>query len=131
MPLSNIGLLSATDKTKLIAKFQSQIAGLEFSITSTNIRKEKALATATTIESNIATQTALANSYGVAKQSQTPNTALYLDFEEKETIANEKLAGLNRQKAKFGTPLIVESESNVEVLQARIDMLNQHIVELS
>jgi hypothetical protein len=131
MPLPNIGLLSADDKAKLSAKLASQVTGLEFGITSATIRKEKALATATSIDTGITTQQALSTAYATAKASQTAGTALYLDFEEKETIANENLAKLNRQKSKFGVIAVVESESTIEVLQARIDVLNAHIAELA
>ncbi len=131
MALANIGLLSADDKIKLIAKLQAVIDGLEFGITSATIRKEKALATATNIDTGITTQQALFNAYQTAQTSQIPGTSLYLDFAEKATVASENLAKLNRQKAKFGTALVVESESNIEVLQARITVLQGHIVELS
>ena len=56
---------------------------------------------------------------------------MYLDFQEKQEVANEKVARLNRQKTKFGVGAVVESESTVEVLQARIDVLNAHILELA
>jgi hypothetical protein len=131
MALASIGLLSAADKVKLIAKFQAVIDGLEFGITSATIRKEKALATATNIDTGITTQQALFDAYQTAQSSQTPGTSLYLDFAEKATIASEKLAALNRQKTKFGTALVVESESTIEVLQARITVLQGHIVELA
>ena len=131
MALASIGLLSADDKTKLRAKLQAQITGLEFGITSATIRRDKALATATTIDTGITTQQALADAYTTAEAGQVPGSALQLDFAEKIVIANENLAKLNRQKSKFGVGAVVESESNIEVLQARIDVLNAHIVELA
>jgi hypothetical protein len=131
MALASIGLLSPADKVKLIAKFQAIIDGLEFGVTSATIRKEKALATATNIDTGITTQQALADAYATAEASQPVGSALQLDFAEKIVVANENLAKLNRQKAKFGTAVVVESESNIEVLQARITVLQGHIVELS
>ncbi len=129
--LASIGLLSPADKVKLIAKFQAVIDGLEFGVTSATIRKEKALATATNIDTGIATQQALYDAYDVALAAQPAGSALFIDFTEKKTIASENLAKLNRQKAKFGTALVVESESTIEVLQARITVLQGHIVELA
>lgn len=131
MPLLNIGLLSAADKAKLQAKLQAQVDVLQFGITSANIRKEKALTTATNIDTGITTQQALVDAYTTAMASQPVGSALYLDFQEKGTVANENLAKLNRQKSKFGVIAVVESESNIEVLQARIDVLNAHIAELA
>ena len=131
MALLNLGLLSPADKLKLKAKLQADVETLSFQITSNNIRKDKALTTATNIDSAITTQLALNEAYGTAKASQTPGSALYLEFEEKQTISGEKLAALNRQKAKFGTIAVVESESTIEVLQARIAKLNEHIAALS
>ena len=131
MALPSIGLLSADDKTKLRAKLQAQIVGLQFGITSATIRKDKALATATTIDTGITTQQALFDSYSTVEASQPAGSALQLEFAEKKTIASENLAKLNRQKAKFGVGAVVESESTVEVLQARIDVLNAHILELA
>jgi hypothetical protein len=131
MALASVSLLSADDKIKLIAKFQAIIDGLEFGITSATIRKEKALATATNIDTGITTQQALFDAYQTAQSSQPNGSALWLDFAEKATIAGENLAKLNRQKAKFGTALVVESESTIEVLQARITVLQGHIVELA
>lgn len=131
MALASIGLLSADDKTKLRAKLQAQITGLEFGITSATIRRDKALATATNIDTGITTQQALFDAYQTAQSSQPNGSALWLDFAEKATIADENLAKLNRQKSKFGVGAVVESESNIEVLQARIDVLNAHIVELA
>jgi hypothetical protein len=131
MALASIGLLSAADKVKLRAKLQTQVAGLEFGITSATIRKEKALATATNIDTGITTQQALYDSYTTVEASQTPGSALQLEFAEKKTIASENLAKLTRQKAKFGVGAVVESESTIEVLQARIDVLNGHIAELA
>jgi hypothetical protein len=52
----------------------------------------------------------LVAAYNTAKASQPVVFALYLDFEEKEVIANEKLNALNRQKARFGTIVVVEAE---------------------
>lgn len=68
--LASIGLLSVDDKTKLRAKLTAQIAGLEFGVTSATIRKEKALVTATNIDTGIATQQALADAYATAEASQ-------------------------------------------------------------
>jgi hypothetical protein len=129
--LASVGLLSPEDKTKLRAKLQAAIDGLQFGITSANIRREKALATATTIDTGITTQQALFDAYQTAQSSQTPGTSLYLDFAEKATVAAENLAKLNRQKSKFGIGAVVESESNIEVFQARITVLEGHIVELA
>ena len=131
MALASIGLLSAADKIKLIAKLNAQVAVLQFGVTSATIRKEKALTTATNIDTGITTEQALVAAYTTAEAGQTPGSALQLDFAEKIVIANENLAKLNRQKSKFGTALVVESESTVEVLQARITVLQGHIVELS
>jgi hypothetical protein len=129
--LINVSLLSAADKIKLIAKLQAKITGYEFAITSANIRREKALATATNIDTGITTQQALFDSYSAVEANQPAGSALQIEFAEKKTIASENLAKLNRQKAKFGVGAVVESESLVEEFQARIDILNAHIVELA
>jgi hypothetical protein len=131
MALENLGLLSEADKAKLRAKIQQSVDIASFNITSANIRKEKALQTATNIDTAITTQEALVAAYETAKSSQPVGTALYLDFQEKGTIAQEKLNALNRQKAKFGTIVVVEAESNVEVLQARVTVLQGHLTELA
>ena len=130
MALANLGLLNAADKAKLRAKIQQSIDIVDFNIISANIRKDRALQTATNIGTAITTQQALVAAYNTAQNSQPVGSALYLDFEEKETIANEKLNALNRQKARFGTIVVVEAESNVEVLQARVATLQGHLAEL-
>jgi uncharacterized protein YgbK (DUF1537 family) len=89
------------------------------------------LQTATNIDTAITTQEALVAAYNTAQNSQPVGSALYLDFEEKGTVANENLAKLNRQKARFGTIVVVEAESNVEVLQARVATLQGHLAELA
>ena len=131
MALANVGLLNAADKAKLRAKIQQSIDIADFNIISANIRKDRALQTATNIDTAITTQQALVTAYNTAKASQPVGSALYLDFEEKEVIANEKLNALNRQKARFGTIVVVEAESNVEVLQARVTTLQGHLTELA
>jgi hypothetical protein len=131
MPLANVGLLNAADKAKLRAKIQQSIDIANFNIISANIRKDRALQTATNIDTAITTQEALVTAYNTAQNSQPVGSALYLDFEEKGTIAQEKLNALNRQKVKFGTIVVVEAESNVEVLQTRVGVLSGHLAELA
>jgi hypothetical protein len=131
MALANVGLLSPEDKVKLRAKIQQSMDIANFNIISANIRKDRALQTATNIDTAIATKEALVTAYTTAEASQPVGSALQLDFAEKIVVANEDLAKLNRQKAKFGTIVVVEAESNVEVLQTRVGVLSGHLAELS
>jgi hypothetical protein len=70
MALANVGLLNAADKAKLRAKIQQSIDIADFNIISANICKDRALQTATNIETAITTQEALVAAYNTAQNSQ-------------------------------------------------------------
>ncbi len=127
----SVNLLSTDDKTTLRTQLEERKAQLEFSKLSFQIRKDKTEETATNLDADIASTQAEVDAYTNILAGATAGTSLYIEMERRKRQAENKLWALNDRKSRFGTIAIVRIESQIEELNARISMLNDHIAQLA
>ncbi len=122
MALESIGLLSPEDKLKLKTELEKKAEMINFSISSAQIRKDKALETATNLETESTTLDAEITALD-AVIGNLPEGAIKNQMEDKKRAEENKLWSVNKRRANFGTISVVRSEALINELQNRYTVI--------